>query len=132
MKAWGLHISVLANFCGTIFAYVTDVTSVDIGRYNHEDLPMSASCQYDLNTADVSPARTRKFRSLRMSRPTGRPVPPFGIDAVSRYFIVYSYCVIERWQIFGALMFRSRWFRITRNSIFSRNTCSSRIIRFII
>lgn len=106
MKVRGLHISVLANFCGPIFAYMTDVISVDIGRYNHEDLAMSASCQCNLNTANVSPAHTRKFRSLRMSRPTGKPVPPFRIDAVSRYFIVYSYCVIERWQIFGALMFK--------------------------
>lgn len=106
-RSRGLHLGI-SNFCGADIR-ACDKRHVDIGRYDHEDLPMNASCQYDLDTTNVSPARTRKFRSPRVSRTTGTsPLPPLShllpsspsralltlrfstyIDAVSRYFIVY-------------------------------------------
>lgn len=82
---------------------------------------MSASCQYDLNTADVSLARTRKFRSSRMSRPTDTRQTRSSVRyrcSFSIFYRVFLLCHRKMANIQRMLlMFRSRRFR---NSTFSQ------------
>lgn len=64
--------------------------SVDTGRYDREDLPMNASCQYDLDTTDVSSARTRKVRSPCVYVTTNCYKPTPLLRALLRYRCSFS------------------------------------------